>query len=141
MAGESEVKAMTDASNNALKLLLELMRMSRENKARQNRTASKDENLYHGEVSYNELKATTAKKGETVSYQEGVSNKYKSKIFEKAEDYGISVAVVPGSNLDGNSTLAFRTKDKEAFNHIISEIVKEEMAVRPEDFSGIPLKD
>jgi hypothetical protein len=141
MAGEGEVRAMQETANSALKLLLELMRMHRESKARQSRAADKDEYSQHGEVNYNELKTTADKKGETLSYQEGISEKYLPKILEKAEDYGISVAVVPGNNPDGHSTLAFRTKDKEAFNHIIGEVVKEEMTVRPEDFSAAPLKD
>jgi len=141
MAGEGEVRAMQETANSALKLLLEIMRMQRESRARQSNATNKEETLKPGGVNHNELKAAADKKGETVSYQEGISDKYLPKIFAKAEDYGTSVAVVPGNNADGNFTLAFRAKDKEAFQHIISEIVKEEMAVRPRDYSGIPLRD
>jgi hypothetical protein len=142
MAGEGEVRGLTETANSTLKLIIEILRMLRADKVRQPlNKSSKELDLKPGAVEYNKLKAATDKKGESLSAQDRIPEKYLQQIRDSAKKYGMPIAVVGGKDTNGNYTMAFRSKDRELFQHIMSDIVKKELAARPGEFTRIPLKE
>jgi hypothetical protein len=144
MAGEAEVRAMTEVANGSLKATIEILRLLSSLAVRAksfSNQSSKELNLPSGAVEYSKLKAAADKRGETLSTQDGISEKYLPQIRKSAKNYGMSVAAVGGKDVNGNYTMAFRGKDRELFQQIMNDVLKTEMAARPEKFTSVQLKD
>ena len=142
MAGEGEIRGITETANSSMKALMELLRLIRSERSRfSSRHSSRELDLKSGAVEYSKLKEAVDRKGESLGMQDGIPEKHLPQIRESAKKYGISVAAVGGKDDNNNYTIAFRGRDKALFQQIMSDVVKSEMAVHPDDYVRLPLKE
>jgi|GEM_PF-5275356 len=151
MAGEGEIRAMTETANNALRLLLELMRR-RNNPPVWKRLLERVETpkeLKPGEVKHDDLLAAAHKKGELPAMKE-VSREDLPTLLEKAKAYGISVSVVDESkpnvfgiieNSAPNFKVFYRASDSNIFEGIVHDIVKAKIDKRPGELKAVELNE
>jgi len=148
MAGEGEIRAMTETTNNALRLLLELMRRRNRNAPFLPRT-EKPKELEPGEVKHSDLLAAARKRGEVPAMKE-ISRDDLPTLLEKAKSYGISISVVDESkpnvfgiveNAPPNVKVFYRASDSNIFEGIVHDIVKEKIDKHPDELKAAELNE
>lgn len=138
------VETGTHVVDKTMDIIAKLLQMLA-NKNRSNRNsnvkATDLTDIKSGEVNYNKLRENAMATGDTITVSKnGFTKSDMEYIAKKAKDYGIPVAFTNKKNKD-NIFANVRTSDLEIYKNICTEMMKEKLAIKPQELSNFKVNE
>lgn len=128
------VNTASSMAQKSFEIAAEIARLLKSIYEASQRTKERTEITGEPDIKSGEAKLSDLKKSGNVSMQTNISARDMETITAKAKDFDIPVSFIGKGENAENVTLAFRTNDKAVIDQILQEVMKEKLAVKPNDY-------